>query len=955
MRRLPITKSETLKAKIGLGGPAINRIPGPAPQIPDHEMIRCIGQGSYGEVWLARNAVSTWRAVKVVYRQNFKDPRPYEREFAGIQSYEPISRSNEGLIDVLQIGRNDSAGYFYYVMELADAADPDSDDESATSDLGNKPGSADAPAKPGGFDPDTYIPKTLSRVIHQRGRLSYEECLTLGLTLNLALGHLHRNGLIHRDVKPSNIVFINGVPKLTDIGLVTDLAGAQSFVGTEGFIPPEGPNSSQADLYALGKVLYEASMGKDRNQFPEPMTALGLNSESKALMELNAVLVRACATDPKERYQRAEEMNADLALLHNGESVRDKHVLEMRLKRMKRAATVTIAVVVLAVVPYYLALREAQNARASARFADQQLARAQTEAHKRDAVARLLKDMLKGVKPSFARGRDTTMLREIVDLAATQLGTDLKGQQEVEAELRSTLGEVYQELGAYNDAEKMLERALEIYEPRLPPDDPVLTQCQSDLALALSSQGKGSKAEELQKRALLMRTKHFGAASLPVAEALQNLGVILAGEAQLSDAEKCFRQAWEIRKKALGPENVQVAASMDGVANMLNAQGQWKAAEAMFRATGDLYGRLLGQQDPNYVAALNGLVQALLSEGKLKEAEADARRSVVIEQKLFGPEHPLIAASLTRLSRVLEREEKPGEAKANLEEALVIWSKRLSNQDPSMGETVSALLDILLAERNFAEADNIYQQILAPAIWSEQPNKSLLFVCGNYLARTGKWEAATDIFSKLTQLDPLNHHNYQALAALHIQLNNISAYRQVCEQILATFGSITNDPRIADRMAKSCLILPPDDQALGTVANLADITVTFDANSADNPWFQFCKGFAEYRLGNFDIAADWMHVVFDHINEGSHRDVEAYMVLAMALQRYNRPQEAADAFAKGTSLAARRLRSVERGDIDSGWTDWVLAKALMREAQQVLSATPGPVAQAASSRELNPR
>src|SRR5258706_8783443 len=129
MKPLPVTKSETLKAKMGLSGPPLMRIPGPAPQIPDHEMVRCIGQGSYGEVWLARNAVGTWRAVKVVYRQNFKDARPYEREFTGIQSYEPISRSNEGLIDVLQIGRNDSAGYFYYVMELADSADPGDDGE----------------------------------------------------------------------------------------------------------------------------------------------------------------------------------------------------------------------------------------------------------------------------------------------------------------------------------------------------------------------------------------------------------------------------------------------------------------------------------------------------------------------------------------------------------------------------------------------------------------------------------------------------------------------------------------------------------------------------------------------------------------------------------------------------------------------------------------------------------
>src|SRR5690348_7415758 len=139
-------------------------------------MVRCIGQGSYGEVWLARNAVGTWRAVKVVYRQNFKDARPYEREFAGIQSYEPVSRSNDGLIDVLQIGRNDTEGYFYYVMELADTAEPAAGREEEPGKLSTPAAQRPPASSAGSLDPEQYVPKTLSRVIQQRGRLSYEEC-----------------------------------------------------------------------------------------------------------------------------------------------------------------------------------------------------------------------------------------------------------------------------------------------------------------------------------------------------------------------------------------------------------------------------------------------------------------------------------------------------------------------------------------------------------------------------------------------------------------------------------------------------------------------------------------------------------------------------------------------------------------------------------------------------------
>src|SRR5213595_2983160 len=94
--------------------------PIPPAAIPDHEMIRLIGRGSYGQVWLAKNAVGTLRAIKVVYRATFEKEEHFEREFKGLQKFEPISRSHDGFVDILQLGRNEEAGFFYYVMELAD-------------------------------------------------------------------------------------------------------------------------------------------------------------------------------------------------------------------------------------------------------------------------------------------------------------------------------------------------------------------------------------------------------------------------------------------------------------------------------------------------------------------------------------------------------------------------------------------------------------------------------------------------------------------------------------------------------------------------------------------------------------------------------------------------------------------------------------------------------------------
>src|SRR5215470_11564854 len=98
---------------------------GPLPGVPliaEHALVAPIASGAYGQVWLARSALGTYRAIKLVHRSNFDHDRPFEREYSGIQKYEPISRSHEGLVDLLQVGRNDPEGYFYYVMELADDA-----------------------------------------------------------------------------------------------------------------------------------------------------------------------------------------------------------------------------------------------------------------------------------------------------------------------------------------------------------------------------------------------------------------------------------------------------------------------------------------------------------------------------------------------------------------------------------------------------------------------------------------------------------------------------------------------------------------------------------------------------------------------------------------------------------------------------------------------------------------
>ena len=313
---------------------------GAFPVIPDYELLRPIGRGAYGEVWLARSVTGIYRAAKIVYRASFEEARPFEREFAGIQRVEPLSRAEENQITILHVGRNETAGYFYYVMELAD--DVETGEEIV---------------------PECYVPTTLKEMRARQKRLPVGECLVIGVALTRALAHLHRHGLVHRDIKPSNVVFVHGVPKLADIGLVSRIDDSLSFVGTEGFVPPEGPGSIQADLYSLGKVLYEISTGRDRKEFPKLPDDLDELSNRRALLELNEVTLKACEPSLSRRYSSAEAMHDDLLLLQAGKSVKRLHMIERRFQLVAKYGIAATALTLTAASAFLWASFQARKAK----------------------------------------------------------------------------------------------------------------------------------------------------------------------------------------------------------------------------------------------------------------------------------------------------------------------------------------------------------------------------------------------------------------------------------------------------------------------------------------------------------------------------------------------------------------------------------------------------------------
>ncbi|MGH8024131.1 MAG: CHASE2 domain-containing protein [Limisphaerales bacterium] len=268
----------------------------PLPETPGFKLFQPpFGKGAYGNVWLAKNAAGQWRAVKVIYLKHFSDAAPYEREFNGVTRYRRVSDKHPGLLRVDFVSKK-SDGYFFYAMELGDSVTPDWQRE-----------------------PRTYRPRDLGgeRLRAPGRRVPIADCVRIAMTLADALIFLHENGLTHRDIKPGNVIFVNGQPKLADLGLIAEIRPddqTKTFVGTPGYMPPppEPPGTPLADIYALGMLLYVISTGNNAGYFPEIATTLMNSREPAPYLALNMVILKACQPDPVRRYQSAAEIKEAL-------------------------------------------------------------------------------------------------------------------------------------------------------------------------------------------------------------------------------------------------------------------------------------------------------------------------------------------------------------------------------------------------------------------------------------------------------------------------------------------------------------------------------------------------------------------------------------------------------------------------------------------------------------------
>lgn len=262
-----------------------------------YELLEKIGEGGMSEVFKARcNKLNRFVAVKILKKELCNNPDIVEK-FKG-EATAIATLSDNNIVNILDVGTQDNINYI--VMEYVNG-------------------------------------KTLKDVIKQVGKMNYDTAISVAIQIAKALDCAHRNKIIHRDVKPQNILVTeDGIMKVTDFGIAkssnsSTITNTSTIMGSAHYLSPEQAKGSfidcRTDLYSLGVVLYEMVTGT----LPfEADTAVTIalkhlqeesippkNINSKIPDSLNKLIIKSMQKDPNKRYQSAKEMIKDLEKIRN--------------------------------------------------------------------------------------------------------------------------------------------------------------------------------------------------------------------------------------------------------------------------------------------------------------------------------------------------------------------------------------------------------------------------------------------------------------------------------------------------------------------------------------------------------------------------------------------------------------------------------------------------------------
>ncbi len=710
-----------LSGAAALGGVAPHR---QGEQVGPWELLAPLGEGGMGTVFLARRADASFDklvAVKFVHAELLS---PLLRERFAAERQALAALEHPGIARLLDGGES-ASGEPYLVLE--------------------------------------YVEGLSLLAFATAKKLSRRERLGLFLQILAAVAHAHRHLIVHRDIKPANIlVTAEGEAKLLDFGvakILTPIAEAEGATRTllraltPEYASPEqvlgGATTTATDIYSLGVVLFELLTGRRPYRVPtgapEEWAEAALHQEVARAPELKgdveAIVAKALRKSPQERYATVDALADDLRRHLDGRPVAARRG-SLAYRAAKFAGRHRGALVVTALAIAMLAATLAVAGTRLRRERD----RATLEAATAQSVATFLAELFQRADPARTRGAKLTA-REVLDVGAQRIESDLASQPVVQARLMMTLGAVYRDLGLFDRAQPLLERALALEERRAPQDELAVAAVLNELGLLDRMQGELERARPRLERALAIRERRLGAEHLDVGRTLSTLGTVfrLTGEAaqaralleravgiaerhapkssesgkwrsnlgliyqdagELEPARRAFASATEVLELSEGPESPLVAMTLDNLGSVLRTLGRPAEALPVLERARGIVERTWGPSHPQFGNALNSLGDALSDLGRNAEALPLFRQATAVYSAALGPEHTYVAWPLRNEAEALLALGRPSEALPLFERALAIRRVAYGEAHPETAQSLTdlglgyaALGDLQAAER----------------------------------------------------------------------------------------------------------------------------------------------------------------------------------------------------------------------------------------------------------------
>ena len=604
--------------------------------------------------------------------------------------------------------------------------------------------------------------------------LGVRQRLDMFVTVAEATQYAHRNLVVHRDLKPTNILIArDGTVKLLDFGLAKLLApsidGATSLT-TQRWMTPEyaAPEQIQGrgtttltDVYQLGVVLYELLSGKlpfgTRQQSAhaleravleqEPQLPSAAGSRPDLRGDLDAIVLKALRKEPEQRYASAQELADDIRRHLSGHMViARKQTAVYRARRFARRHRLGVAA---AFALLLLAAGYGATVTLNARRVRETLARIEQEKSKAEGSTQFLVGLFSQNVPGLGP-RDTLTAQQLLARGERQAEA-LRDQPLAHAQMLSVLGTIHRNMRSFERAEAMLTEALRLRRANLGEQHADVAESLYLLGMLARAQAANDSAVRLLRRALDIQNRTLGeehpstietshrlaqlgtvddmiatdrralAISLrvngpehpAVAENMLRLGMSLRSKGNLEDAERYLARSLEMRRRVSPLDQENIARHLQQLAIVKKHTGRLDEAERLHREQLALEERFLGDSSPRLAGALRTLGEVLVMKRQYSEAEQLSRRDVEIYRRALGEENIDYAWSVAHLAWVLEEAGRLSEAESLRRRELAIVQNKYGAEHPFVAGTIHNLAILLLKASKLDEAERLLLQASA--------------------------------------------------------------------------------------------------------------------------------------------------------------------------------------------------------------------------------------------------